>query len=39
MNARFRSDQPSYEKMKLIATDQGQLFDFDDESIACFCGD
>ena len=39
MNARFRSDQPNYEKMKLIATDQGQLFDFDDESIACFCGD
>ena len=39
MGARFRADQPSYEKMKIIATDQGQLFDFDDESIACFCGD
>ena len=39
INARFRSDQPSYKKMKIIATDQGQLFDFDDESIACFCGD
>ena len=39
INARFRSDQPSYEKMQLIATDQGQLFDFADESIACFCGD
>ena len=39
INARFRSDQPSYEAMKLIATDQGQLFDFADESIACFCGD
>ena len=39
MSARFRSDQPSYEKMKLIASDQGQLFDFDNESIACFCGD
>ena len=39
INARFRSDQPSYEKMQVIATDQGQLFDFDDTSIACFCGD
>jgi 3'-phosphoadenosine 5'-phosphosulfate sulfotransferase (PAPS reductase)/FAD synthetase len=36
----FRPDQPSYEQMKFIATDQGQLFDFDiDESIPCFCGD
>jgi len=39
INSRFRFDQPSYADMKLIATDQGQLFDFDDESIACFCGD
>ena len=39
INARFRSDQPSYEAMKIIASDQGQLFDFADESIACFCGD
>ena len=39
ISARFRSDQPSYEQMKMIATDQGQLFDFDDESIPCFCGD
>ena len=30
INARFRSDQPSYAKMQVIATDQGQLFDFDD---------
>lgn len=35
----FRPDEPSYEQMKIIATDQGQLFDFDDESIPCFCGD
>ena len=35
----FRSDQPSYEKMKIIATDQGG-FDFgDDITIGCFCGD
>lgn len=39
INARFRSDQPSYEKMHVIATDQGQLFDFDDATVACFCGD
>lgn len=39
INSRFRFDQPSYAKMQVIATDQGQLFDFDDESIACFCGD
>ena len=36
---RFRPDEPSYEQMKVIATSQGQLFDFDDESIPCFCGD
>tara|TARA_R100001443_G_scaffold90837_2_gene97324 strand:- start:764 stop:1609 length:846 start_codon:yes stop_codon:yes gene_type:complete len=35
----FRKDQPNYEQMKVIATSQGQLFDFDDESIPCFCGD
>jgi hypothetical protein len=39
MNARFRSDQPSYEKMQLIASDQGQLFGFDDTTVSCFCGD
>ena len=36
---RFRVDHPSYQNMKVIATSQGQLFDFDDESIPCFCGD
>ena len=35
----FRPDEPSYEQMKIIATDQMSLFDFDDESIPCFCGD
>jgi len=35
----FRSDQPSYERMQIIATDQGG-FDFgQDNSISCFCGD
>ena len=38
--ARFRNDQPSYAEMKVIATDQPALFDFeDDETIPCFCGD
>jgi hypothetical protein len=36
----FRKDEPSYEDMKLIASNQGSLFRFDnDESIPCFCGD
>ena len=40
IGGRFHKDQPAYEKMKVIATDQGNLFDFaDDESIPCFCGD
>ena len=39
INARFRSDQPSYEKMQVIASDQGQLFGFDDTTVSCFCGD
>jgi len=37
IGARFRSDQPSYEQMRVFASDQGSLFD--DESIPCFCGD
>jgi len=35
----FRADQPSYSEMKIIASDQGSLFGFDDETIPCFCGD
>ena len=36
----FRNDQPSYSKMKMIATDQGSLFDFeDDDTVPCFCTD
>ncbi len=35
----FRPDEPSYKQMKIIASDQGNLFEFDDESIPCFCGD
>ena len=38
--AYFRKDQPSYTEMKVIASNQGSLFGFDnDESIPCFCGD
>jgi len=38
--AYFRKDQPSYTEMKVIASNQGSLFRFDnDESIPCFCGD
>lgn len=35
----FRKDTPPYSRMKMIATDQGRLFEGDDESIPCFCGD
>jgi len=36
----FRRDEVSYAKMKIIATDQGNLFDFaEQESLGCFCGD
>jgi 3'-phosphoadenosine 5'-phosphosulfate sulfotransferase (PAPS reductase)/FAD synthetase len=38
IGGKFRSDQPDYATMKMIATDQGNLFG-DDESIPCFCGD
>ena len=39
--ARFRNDQPSYREMKVIATDQGNMFsDIEDNStIPCFCGE
>lgn len=39
LGATFRKDEASYEQMKTIATDQGQLFQFDETSIPCFCGD
>lgn len=34
----FRRDQPSYAAMKMIATDQGNLFEYEDDSKSCFCG-
>lgn len=37
--ARFRSDRPSYQQMMDYASDQDDMFDADEEAIACFCGD
>jgi 3'-phosphoadenosine 5'-phosphosulfate sulfotransferase (PAPS reductase)/FAD synthetase len=38
IEARFRSDQPSYAQMIASTASQDDLFGYDD-SIACFCGD
>ena len=35
----FRSDRPSYKSMIQFAAEQKDLFDPNEESIACFCGD
>jgi len=35
----FRSDRPSYSQMLQYTKDQFSLFDGQDESIECFCGD
>jgi len=37
--ARFRKDRPSYQKMMDYAADQADMFETDEETIACFCGD
>lgn len=39
MNARFRKDSPSYKDLQIIAKEQNNLFDFDDSTMSCFCGD
>lgn len=36
---RFRSDRPSYAEMAKFAADQRDMFDANEEGIACFCGD
>lgn len=37
---KFKPNLPGYQTMKMIATDQGNLFDFpNDESVPCICGD
>jgi hypothetical protein len=35
----FRSDRPSYKSMIKFSTEQVDMFDENEESIACFCGD
>lgn len=37
--ARFRDDRPSYAQMLKFAQDQRDMFDREEEAIACFCGD
>ncbi len=37
--ARFRNDGPSYADLARFAASQRDMFDPDEESIACFCGD
>lgn len=37
--ARFRDDRPSYAEMAQFAKEQRDLFDQQEEAIACFCGD
>lgn len=35
----FRMDRPSYSRMGELAADQRDMFDPNEEAIACFCGD
>lgn len=37
--ARFRTDRPSYQQMLTFSKEQQNLFDPNEETIACFCGD
>jgi len=37
--ARFRKDRPSYQAMSQFTKDQSDMFDPNEETIACFCGD
>lgn len=37
--SRFRTDRPSYSQMLKYAQEQRDMFDPDEEAIACFCGD
>lgn len=36
---RFRNDRPSYAQIAKFAAQQADMFDQDEEAIACFCGD
>jgi hypothetical protein len=35
----FRSDRPSYAQMLKFSQEQRDMFDKNEEAIACFCGD
>jgi 3'-phosphoadenosine 5'-phosphosulfate sulfotransferase (PAPS reductase)/FAD synthetase len=37
--SKFRDDRPSYEQMARFAQTQSDMFDAQEEGIACFCGD
>ena len=37
--AKFRTDRPSYSQMAKFVTEQRDMFDPNEKSIACFCGD
>lgn len=39
IGARFRSDRPSYGEMAAYVSAQSDMFDPNEEAIACFCGD
>lgn len=39
IGARFRSDRPSYAQMLKFAQEQRDMFDPNEEAMACFCGD
>jgi hypothetical protein len=39
INATFRSDRPSYAQMAKFAEQQVDMFDKNEEGIACFCGE
>ena len=36
---RFRTDRPSYAQMLKFSQEQRDMFDPNEEAIACFCGD
>ena len=39
IDARFNKDTPKYAELKIIATDQKNLFEFDNNTMSCFCRD
>jgi hypothetical protein len=36
---RFRKDRPSYQELKRFALSHNDLFESDEQTIPCFCGD